>query len=552
MFKKILNLISVKEWLVVLLLAIFIFVLTTAPIVYGYYQTKPDQVYTGVKYVSPNDWFVYYAYLLQVKQGNYLLDNLHTSEPQSKTLNIFWLGAGLLGRVLDLDVIITFHLVRLILFIPFFFLAYLLIATVFETIRSRLTALFLLAFASGNGMLVYLGLLATADSYNDVRPLWPLDLWVPEFNTFFTLGYSPHFIASLILITLTFLVTIFFLKEPKWRYAIIAGLSALICFSFHPFHVLTIYSVLLFGLGLIGYFYRERIASLIKFYLIVSGLSLPAVIYYFWLITSDPFMKVKALQNICLTPPVIITIISGGFLLILSVLAIYFYWHKKIKRPDPVFIFLAVWLLVQFCLLYFPVNFQRRMSEGLHWPLVLLATYGIKEFYLWAKAKKSFLARYFWDTRLVFIMLLVGLLSFSNVFVLYADFLVNQGSGDYFSFFVKSDHQAMVWFNGRPGTVTLTSPLSGMRFPAYSGTKAYLSHGIETVDYLSKQVFADWFYSENRDQTTELEALKKRGITHIFYGPTEKDLGSFNPLEKNYLKPVYGSEQSAVYEIIYD
>ncbi len=108
--------ITTEEWRWVAWLILIVLFLIGAPYLFGYLMAGPNLVYTGFHALTTGDLPVYYSYINQVKEGNFLLKDLFTSEPQSYgTFNLLWFLVGLMARAFNLGAPLAFHLARLIL-----------------------------------------------------------------------------------------------------------------------------------------------------------------------------------------------------------------------------------------------------------------------------------------------------------------------------------------------------------------------------------------------------------------------------------------------------
>ncbi|MCL5794901.1 MAG: hypothetical protein M1338_00885 [Patescibacteria group bacterium] len=546
---QIIKSISKKEWFFVLAIVLVIITITTLPLVYGLMNAPQGSTFTGVHFSNINDWFVYYSYIEQIKQGSWLLDNLTTAEPQTALFNPLWLGVGLLARTFNLSVFMALNLARIILIPILYFVAYLFIAYLLSEFRQRKLALIILSFASGLGLFLINALIKNPYNFNNGEFTWPMDLWVPELSTFMTVYYTPHFIASLILILLVSFLTVLFVENKKLSYGVWSGLSALILFSFHPFHILTIYAVVATYFLTLMIKEKKWLWHLIYYYLILLFLGLPSIVYHLYLLVSDPVIAQKAVQNNCLTTPLKTTFFSYGLLLIFSLAqATVFFVHKKINYK---WLFLIVWGIVQFCLLYFPVNYQRRMTEGLQFPMVILTTVSLLALADITMKQKGYWGK-FLDRRKYFLVFMLAIfLVSSNLFELITDIYMYRYRSDFVYLdrnlttamdYLKSTSKDAVIFNSSYGILNFV--------PAYSGRRVYVGHGVETPFFRMKQQEVDWFFATNRDNLIERNFLVKRKINYIFYSEPEKQLGDYNPDIKPYLKKVYSNSEVAIYQVI--
>ncbi len=382
---------------------------------------------------------------------------------------------------------------------------------------------------------------------------WPMDIWVPEQNTFLTLYYSPHFIASLTLILLIFLLTTMFAARQKISYAIYAGLAGLLLFFFHPFHVLTVFCVILVYFAVLVFKDKKYFWPLVKYYFIFFILSLPAIVYYLYLLNFDFVVKQKSLQNICPTTSLWLTLFSYGLLLVFSVVG-FFKLAGKTKKfylMDNNFLFILVWAAVGLILIYSPVAYQRRLTQGLHFPFVVLTTVGLFFCYEALLTKKNNLLKHLFKQRYTILFLLSVLFIGSNVFNLAIDLSIYRDRRA-ISYLNNNLVQAMEWLKSTsPDSIIFNSADNQVNVvPAYSGRTVYVGHGVETVDFFEKQKEVDWFFANNRPAESERNFLLERGVDYIFYSGLEKKLGSYNPDTKEYLKNVYSNGSASIYKVL--
>lgn len=549
---KLIKSITKKEWQFVIFLCLLVIILTTLPLIYGWWGAKSDEEFTGVHFTVLTDWFVYYSHMEQVRQGHYLFKDLFTSEPHWPTLNIFWLSVGLFAKIFSLSNILAFNIARILLIPFFYFIAYLFLALNFYEIKNRKLGLLLLSFSSGCGTLLIDRLVRFPNNFTNGQLNWPMDLWVPEMNTYLTLYYSPHFIASLILIIFIFLLTSLFAENKKIIYALPAGLSSLVLFAFHPFHVLTIFVVIACYFATLIFLARKIIWSYVIYYSLIITLSLPAIFYYFYFLQNDEVLRQKYAQNLCLTTPFWLTIFSWGLLLVGGVytLSIFLRKNNQILKNNLSLIFVAVWAIVQFCLLFAPVLFQRRLTEGLHYPLVVLTVIALVEIWQRISQQNNKFKKIIFSQRYLVLMFIIFLLTASNLFAVAADLYMYYSRKE-FVYVNKENISAMEYLkNINDGQVVLNTAEKIVNIiPAYSGQTIYVGHGVETLSFFGKQNEVEWFFQDNRDQNIELEFLNKRNIGYIYYSDLEKELGRYNPEIKPYLELIYSNSKVKIFKL---
>ncbi len=558
MFKELIRSIDKKEWRWVIWISVFIILITTLPYIYGWLQTPPNHTYTGLHSLTPGDVHVYFSWMEQVKQGHFISKDLYTSEPQARVLlNSFWSIEGLIAKYTGLSNNLVFQLSRIIL-IPFFLsLLYLLSAFVFKEKMWRKISFVFLSLASGWGFLISLFLPNSVYAkgwYN-----WPLDLWAPESNNLLTMFQSPHLILSTAFILLILGLSWWAIETDRYQYSLLAGLIALAELQFHPFHAPTIFGVLA------GYFLVQLLAGwkkiktvknylfkIVKHSLVVLVISLPSIIYWLTLELTDLVTQIRTYQNVCLTPPLWITLASYGLLIPLAVWAIYNF-HRPEHKFDNLKIFITSWLVMQFVLLYAPLAFQRRLMQGLQLPMIILAVWGLKFVYQTLQKKlKPRQFNFYVLNKPLMIILFIFVLTGSNLYNWIREIAVFAKS--YPQLYVRNDVVAAYeWLqqNTPPETVILSDLYNGNLIPGRTGRFVYVGHGVETLFFESKLARMAWFYSTNEFDDKKIKFLKHNRINYVFYSPNEKGMRAFKPSEKNYLKKVFQQGEAEIYQVIY-
>lgn len=525
-----------------------VIILTGLPYLYGFLMAPSGSTYTGIHSLAPGDINVYYSYLEQVKQGNILFQDLFTAEPQAKTLfNPFWLIAGLFASLFHLSGALALQLIRLLL-VPIFILAlYKFLKYIIADIKIRKLALIFLLFSSGLGGVLVPAL--TPYKYiadNGAYYNWPMDLWVPESNTFLTLYHLPHILFSSILIVVIFLLFMRAVLENKKFFAFLAGGCSLILMLFHPFHLFTIWLVPLVWLVVLILVSKDINWRRLKIYLIYVISSLPAVIYQLVFQLTDKFAQARLAQNILITPKPWLVLISYGFLLVFALIGALL----VLKRIDQKQLFLVIWATVQLALIYAPIFFQRRLSQCLHIPLAILAASGILA--LWRLVSK-YLGNYF-EHRLirVFIFLVVffPLFAGSTIYVLVNDVSLYTESNIPFFYLNKDITNSFAWI--KDNTSEQDVFLSEVRFanfiPGWTGRKIYAGHGVETINYLEKLENVKEFFGDQ--EWDRHKFLNQQGINYLFLSGWE-DEKMLWPIEKEpYLRLVYQSGAVKIYQVV--
>jgi len=548
-FVELTNSIEKKEWKFVFGIVILVIFITTLPYLYGWYKTPQDKVYTGIHFLVPVDYPVYYSYILQASDGNLLFSDLYSSETiQNNVINTIWLLPGALTKIFSLNPALSFQIAR-IFFIPFLLVvSYLLISYFFRKKALRKLSFIFFIFASGWGF-YYLLFNATqlSNLFVEGKYIWPLDFWGIEAYTFLTLYYSPHFIASLALLLFTLLMIFLAIDNEKWSYSLVGGISALLLFTFHPFHFVTLYAIPIFYLLVLIIQNKKILYKKLINYIIYVLISSPLIIYYYWQVISDFLTQSRLFQNYCPTSPPLLLFFGYGGLLILSIAAIIYIFTKKQFNEEKNKL-LVIWFIVQFVIIYFPLSFQRRLTEGLIFPMALLTCFVLFKIYqrLQNKRNLSYLINPGSLVLLfIFLFLVTPISQIGTDIMLY-------NRGDDYIYIDKAEKAAFDWLKSNLDSqeVILSSDASGGLIPGFSARRVYVGHGVETINFWQKRAESQWLFKADHDIEKELEFLQKRNIDYIYFSFREKKLGNFKPEDKPYLQQVFNQGDYFVYKIL--
>jgi hypothetical protein len=249
-------------------------------------------------------------------------------------------------------------------------------------------------------------------------------------------------------------------------------------------------------------------------------------------------------QNLLPSPTVWMYLIGYG---ILVPLALYGLWIT-LKDTKNKGIFLISWLITSSALLYVPIYFQRRLSEGLHIPIAILATAGIIALYeRWREPSPSS-----WQIKAsVLVISLVIFLPLSNFQIMGQDIFNYQTEKTYPYYVDRTEIEAMYWLkdNTTLDDVVFSTYEIGNFIPAYSGRIVWLGHGPQTINLEEKFRTAQWFWREDGEDGEKYDLLKADRVTYVWYGEHEKLLGAYNPATKPYLKKIFSNADVTVYRV---
>lgn len=501
--------------------------------------------WSGRTFTAPGDMSVYLSYILQVSDGSWLFDNRFAAEAGMPVLNLIWLSAGLVARYFGLSPVTAFQALRVAL-IPVLAWTVYWSADYFLNRRSeKAWAVFLALFSSGWGVTALF--LDNPEMVNG-HYNWPIDLWVSEAIIFLSAMHSPHFIAGWILIILSMTLLARSYIESRPGLAVLAGLSSLILFQFHPFHAPTLYAVALMAfivLSAVGGSARNKFMSLAAY----GFTSLPSVFYHWWLLQPGRNEATALSANFNYTPSFYYVLVGFGALVPLSLVGAVS-WRRRAEGNRPIrlrFLFIVCWVAVQSLIIYAPILFQRRFIQGLQFPLVLLSAVGIVALSgqdWWRKRWSRWLHP-------VVAVVLLGIVLIPSSFYALANnlgLLVNNNPPIFYH--TADEMRAMEWLrdNADASDLVLSSFPSGNSLPGRSGVRVYVGHWVATPEAELRDEMSQRFFGSDTDDRWRQDFLRENGVTMVYVGPVERQLGAYL-VGKDYLQPVFEGGSVTVYRV---
>lgn len=525
--------ISIKgyEWRWMAVWVVFMVALVSLPYLYGATLSTPDNHFGGF-IIGVEDGNSYLAKMQEGKAGHWLFYLAYTPEPHKSALFfVYYILLGKLAGVLGINLLLLFHLSRIIT-IPFaLFSFYSFTAYFTPVIWVRRISFLLFGLTAGLGWLwLLLGFPATLGEM-------PVDLWVPDASFFLSAYTFPHLPLAQGLLLWVAIATLSFLDGGNWKWWMAASGAGLLVSFIHPY-TLPVLGIPL-GIYLLWQNYQKRwpFRTSIGRLMLVILPSAPYLIYV-WLIFETNFaFNAWRLQSLTLSPAPIHYILGFGLTLPLVGVGI---WQRyfALKRHTP---FLIIWIATVPFLLYLPIALQRRFLDGYQAPLALLGATGL----VWlVKFIKSGPQR-----RLV-MTVIIGTMALTNLFLLMGGLFIVKGKA---SQIFHSGHQqlAFTWLADHAmGRVVFTAYDTGNVLPAYVPVRVFVGHGPETVRSEEKQQQVVQFFSSSTNDAWRRALLTQYNIEYLYYGPHERDLGPFLPDDAPYLKQVYKNDAVQLYQVI--
>jgi len=446
---------------------------------------------------------------------------------------------GNISRVTGLSLITVHSLARVVFGFSLLLFCYLFLSLFIEDEFKRSLAFILISISGGFG---WLRLFSAVDVISES---WFLTGWV-EGNTFLSVYSLPLFSASFLMLLAVFYLMIRSFETEKLVYSFWAGVVCFLLISTHFYDALIVYPVIILYVAA-KYFIskdkRELLKSTSSFF-VMFLISLLSPLYNFWVSVTNPVFREWAWKSaITLSPGFLWYLGLFGLLSILSAIGIV---YVLFDFKSPLFyrrFFLAVWALSVPFLIYAPIAFQRRLIEGVHVPMAILASIGIV--FLIQKFK--------WNKKLaaaIFIVLLIP----GNLTLLSRDmnYLRENASRESVAGFLDRDiYEAIEWLksNTKRENVVLADYEIGNYVPAISGNTVFVGHSPETIDFWGKWALVKRFFNEDASDEFRKEFLRTSEVRYIIYSWKEKKIGLFDPNVASYLARVYSNQTTSIFKV---
>jgi len=454
------------DWRIPLLTGLVLAAVTALPYVYAYAVQPPGHVFMGFFYLG-DDANTYLAKMRQGWEGAWAWQNRYTTESSPTAyLFMFWIVLGHIAALLNLPLIVTFHLARVAAAFALMAAAWYAICHFIEDRSARKFAFFFLAAGLGMGYVIQaLGQPVIFGHQTDT-----LDWRMPELTAFYSLLALPHFAWSGVFAAAGIALTLKSIQRGSLVLGVLAGLAWLGQASIHPQMPILMGGATAVALLLRPATPRGWIAGALAF-----AIPAPYILYSYLAFVGNPEVQRWTFHSKNALPPETISLlfaIAPQLLLALTGLP------GALRRRTREDLFLVAWLVLLGVILYLPNpagDLRRRFLDGLYLPLVILAARGMYETVLprlrSARAKALVPFSY------------VCFAAIGSAFLVLAPLAV-AGQSQYTT--TRAQYDGLNWLGGQPAGHVLAMPGVGLYIPAYSGDTVYVGHYDETFDYLNK------------------------------------------------------------------
>ncbi len=589
-------LVTRREIAPVLLWALVIVGLTALPYVWAVQRAPAEMQFEGFIW-GVDEGNVYLAWMRQAAEGRVLLRNQYTTLPQTpRFFNVFLLALGRITALTGQPPAVIFHAARLVGGVVLLVSIYLLTAFVTRSVAARWGTLCLASLGSGLGWLAAMWAQSRPDYLPP--PLTPPDYapppphaWqvMPEAVTFLSLLLNPLFVWSMALMCLVLLAAAVTIERRSLGWAALTGVVLLVIGNVHTYDVFVldaaigVYFLLMVRMG------RAELRRAALQFALMFAIALPAPVWAWWTARVDQSYLQKILTK-TLSPPPLDLAMGYGLVLLLAVTGVVYAVRHRRERPR--LLLPLCWAGVNLPLLYLPVSFQRKLAEGLHIPLCMLAALGLvmviaqrlaappretepEPGVLPAGERRRAAARVAGPApgRVALLIAAAVVLTMPSNALFVAGCMDNVESNNrallgvlqppiYLSF---DEVRALDYLGAHAveDDIVLCSSLTGSYVPTRAPCLVFAGHWAETLHFADAVAFVAKFLTPGRNARVLSGALEAVGATWVIYGPQEALIatgmmreppedpaGQFREATRGVLRPVFTSGEVTVYDVI--
>lgn len=580
---------SERHW--VFLVGLLTLLATLIPYLVGYSQSD-GRHYMWLGY-NLDDSCVYLAWMRQAFQGSLTAFNLFTTEPQhGMALNPLFLLMGLTSRVTHLPLLAIYQFARLTFGIALLWAVWSLIRTVVRDPMARKLAFLFVCVSAGLG---WMSLWWVDGALPVAIERTPVDAWQPEAITFLSLYMSPLFCASLAM-QAGILLWLFRAEQTgDLRDALRAGGCGLALALIHTYDIISLTLVWIAYLAVTTFHLAvtARAGEIARRWLqaLVAGLiTAPGVAYIAYQLHTESVFHQRADVK-TLAPALVYVLLGYGLTLVLALCAVYpLAQQGKIVPNDPDSQresqpwataagarLLLSWAVANLAAGYLPVAFQRKMLQGEHLPIAILA--GIGCAWLLSRPRTGLAPRY----QLTAGMIVAAALSITNVRFMMREMANTENNivmtGQHRPFLMDGEVRALDWIadHARPGiaiqplpwvhaitlpsghTVIGPSDVSVPCFaPGLTGHAVYCGHWGETPGYGDKLSELVRFALPTTSDEARIAQLRKMRVGYLIFtqkDPKDDTPDRLAPMFRGqialppYLHLVYTNKDADIYEV---
>jgi len=547
-------------------MAFFTIGLTCLPYYLGFWIAPESTQYVGYSY-NIDDHYVYLAWTKQASEGHFFTQNLFTTDRQPVLLfNLLFLFIGTLARIPGLSPWSANEICRVLAAAGLLTLVYHFLKLCIPQNRlARVAAFAFTCIGGGFGWIQW-------SSWHDKNPPGggPIDAFQPEAYTFNSIYLFVLFSVGLCLILGTLYAMLRCQQTGKTRYAVIAGICALLAGNIHSYDIFHICAA--WGLFMIVYTIGRRGKGVGKLWLqslLALGMSMPTVLFTYYVYKHNSVFNARAHSDT--TSPPIWKYISGygiEFVLAVAAVVILGLWLKKMRdtqvnddtppdgwRDRASALFVVCWAFAGLIVIYIPFMFQRKALMGEHIPLCILAGWGAAMLLRNLQTGK----------RIAIAGLLVAASAPSSFLYLARDFNhLQTGTSEtsQWQYFRPGEWDAIQYIakNTPIDAPILAQPFQALYIPGVTGHPVWAGHWSETPKYAEKKIAEYNSFAKARPAELyprdQVDDFRKKFLTetkcqYLLYpiDTSGTNYENFAGSPPPYLTPVYHNKQFVLFKI---
>lgn len=511
----------------------FILLLTLLPYAVNACHTPPGQVYTWIIPPYPADAYAYRAWAMQAYNGRWLFSLKFTARPNPAVLFLpFFLAAGKLARLSGADIGLVFLLMKSVGVCVFFAAFYAFLRQWRLSPTQSVAASVFVGVAAGLGGL-------TPWVFPGGLPLgWvPVDAWLVDSNTFWSLLWNPLYPYSLALILTAVACADRGARDGDAVAAWFSGLCLGALALLHPYPLAVLYP-LLTALCVVrrpkGW--RPILARII-------GASLPATGYVVAAAILDP--SLRAHNTLGTGGAVSMFAYASGFGLLpwLAVAGAAAGGREFLRRHWP----LMLWIALSAALCSSPLWFHNKYVFGAHLPLCLLA----------GAAVDPLLVRFGWRpsraaAAAALAFAAMPLTQFVHLREAVA-VVTENADGEYRLSAGMKKALEFLREHSRPQDVVFAEPKTSGKVCAFAGNTVFWGHWAQSVDFDARQ---DWIMGVLSGASPLTPEQRRRrfwdpaaGVDYLFLDGIWRELFKTAPAAALLAgaEKIYGSDEVDIY-----
>ncbi|HEV3443027.1 MAG TPA: hypothetical protein VG099_00220 [Gemmataceae bacterium] len=455
-----------QHWRIPLLTGLALAIVTAVPYLYAYAVQPAGHVFMGFFYLG-DDANTYLAKMRQGWEGAWSWQNRYTTESSPAAyLFMFWIVLGHLAALLNLPLIVVFHLARVAAAFALMAAAWSMICHFIEDGAARKFAFFFLATGLGMGYVIQaLGQPVIFGNQTDT-----LDWRMPELTAFYSILALPHFAWSGVFAAAGIALTFKAIQRGSLVLGALAGLAWLGQASIHPQMPILMGGAAAVALVLRPAAPRGWVAAGLAF-----AIPAPYILYSYLAFIGNPEVQRWTFHSKNALPPESFSLL---FALAPQLLLALVGLPGALRRRTREDLFLLAWLVLLAAILYLPNpagDLRRRFLDGIYLPLVILGARGLYETILprFRSVRARALVPFSY----------VCFAAIGSAFLTLAPMAV--AANPQYSV-TRVEYDGLTWLGSEPAGRVLAMPGVGLYVPAYSPDTVYVGHYDETFDYLNK------------------------------------------------------------------